>query len=1109
MSAAKFLTRVPFFLVVLALAVVSWDGKPVSSQPQGEGGFESYVVPGGPLGGGPLSPTSPGHVDDWWVFRNPPIAGYMAVADKIVFTKDDSGGLAIAVSSAEHHDKWTWSFYFPGNPPGGGVPDKSCWAEIRAPGDPGNPYSVPALATNCTPSGFVEVYAFPGPCPCSFGAWIGPLIAGYPAESEVGTWTAIVDYTDPGGVPTPAVAVDNIYLMHTPAVLLIHGYMGSCNSLDQLESAIEQELAVTQDRVGCYDYDSRKGVEPAARAMAGYVRDVFRPSLGMGPDQEVDLVGHSMGGLVARYYYQFRWGSPDGPIGSISMLGAPNEGVWIAELEKFMCAPAGLFGILGLGACFFIDWADLEDDLFKFDPDSDGVDDMTPGSEMLHWLNDDFTLPLHGELPEYRAHAGGDASEIGAIVSHSTDNDCLVSVDSVDGPGSGEDAVFAPVLLRYETLTHGAIPLPGCDPPSLTDSASVVDDLIVTIKGSPTGEGAAGGPPPAEPAQSGAGIAMAATAVDFVLPSQSKTHQISVPSGLDSAAFVVFWRDNDAAPDLAFTLRRPGGGAIVSPTDPDVIEEIAVTGDPMFHVLMRGFVMSTPQADNWEVTVQGVSVPDGGQPYLVALMPDSQVDLTADAASPMLDQGEPEVITATLIDGTTAIAASPVLAQITTPAGTQEPVTLRDDGTGGDQVAGDLTYSGTFTSTADCGVYGVLVTATGDSSEGTVTRQQLGFFQAHVPGDAVRDPCNPDDDEDLLTDADELDIYLTDPLDSDTDADGCADSEELAQANNGQLPFLPGETGPYDPLDYWDFYDVPVPAVPDPTPNGARNGLVSMGDVLAVLMYVGTCNNCAPTPSGVDYDSLKDGDWNGDTVLNSDDEVGRRYDRSPSPLPNPPWEAGPPSGAVAMSDVLAVLPQVGLDCHQPPPPGEGGSAGASGDGGGMSSGAAGGAVLSAPNAMAVDAIPGGGVNQWRWWSGGSPFDIAVVVTAAGQSYAGYDLALSYDDQILQFVPMADLDGNTVLESWTYSGLGGMSLKATVVPSDLDGDTVLDEVVGGAARSSGAAGATGTVITARFRCIGNGTSPVHLVSPGTTTLGVGGATIDTTLAGANVWCWGIQ
>ena len=62
-------------------------------------------------------------------------------------------------------------------------------------------------------------------------------------------------------------------------------------------------------------------------------------------------------------------------------------------------------------------------------------------------------------------------------------------------------------------------------------------------------------------------------------------------------------------------------------------------------------------------------------------------------------------------------------------------------------------------------------------------------------------------------------------------------------------------------------------------------------------------------------------DTNSDTVAEiPPDGVpdGRDHDRSPSGLPNPPYDAGPPNNAVNMSDVLAVLARVGVDCSGPP-----------------------------------------------------------------------------------------------------------------------------------------------------------------------------------------------
>lgn len=157
-------------------------------------------------------------------------------------------------------------------------------------------------------------------------------------------------------------------------------------------------------------------------------------------------------------------------------------------------------------------------------------------------------------------------------------------------------------------------------------------------------------------------------------------------------------------------------------------------------------------------------------------------------------------------------------------------------------------------------------------------------------------------------------IQVKDALDActgaDSDGDGCTSDEEAFGAPSPK----PGSTcaspaACYSDSNWYDFYDVPVPANPDPTANGTKNQAIAMDDVLAVLLYVpsapsGTCGD-DPNPNGVDYDCDKDGN----TVPD-----GQDYDRSPGPEPSPPWDVGPPDDAVAMADVLAVLAQVILDC---------------------------------------------------------------------------------------------------------------------------------------------------------------------------------------------------
>src|SRR5207249_528551 len=83
----------------------------------------------------------------------------------------------------------------------------------------------------------------------------------------------------------------------------------------------------------------------------------------------------------------------------------------------------------------------------------------------------------------------------------------------------------------------------------------------------------------------------------------------------------------------------------------------------------------------------------------------------------------------------------------------------------------------------------------------------------------------------------------------DSDGDGCPDARELAPDwHTG---------GQRDPMDQWDFYDVPVPVLLPGQTTGSRSRFVSIGDAIAVLAYVGTTasNPDAANSNGATYGS--------------------------------------------------------------------------------------------------------------------------------------------------------------------------------------------------------------------------------------------------------------
>ena len=170
----------------------------------------------------------------------------------------------------------------------------------------------------------------------------------------------------------------------------------------------------------------------------------------------------------------------------------------------------------------------------------------------------------------------------------------------------------------------------------------------------------------------------------------------------------------------------------------------------------------------------------------------------------------------------------------------------------------------------------------------------------HACLNALTADASTDPDADGIVTSTEFAAGL-DPCAPDTDGDGCADSEELGVA--------PLQGGDRDPLNPWDVFDVPAPALSSSNAGGTRNKAVSIQDVLAILFYIGTTEGSPPNSNGANYTS--------DINLNMIAD-GAEYDRSPAPNPAKPWRSGPPNKVVNIGDAIIALNQVGTNCSPPP-----------------------------------------------------------------------------------------------------------------------------------------------------------------------------------------------
>jgi hypothetical protein len=141
-----------------------------------------------------------------------------------------------------------------------------------------------------------------------------------------------------------------------------------------------------------------------------------------------------------------------------------------------------------------------------------------------------------------------------------------------------------------------------------------------------------------------------------------------------------------------------------------------------------------------------------------------------------------------------------------------------------------------------------------------------------------------DPDADGIASADEA-AGGTQPCVADTDGDGCSDGDEAGSE--------PAFGGARDPLNPYDFFDVPLPVGPPGT--GTRDSIVAVRDIMGVLAKFGTREGAPPSGSGqvynIDYDRTRAG--------------------------SEAWMSGPPDGVVSVVDIYLAINQFGHTCYKP------------------------------------------------------------------------------------------------------------------------------------------------------------------------------------------------
>lgn len=172
---------------------------------------------------------------------------------------------------------------------------------------------------------------------------------------------------------------------------------------------------------------------------------------------------------------------------------------------------------------------------------------------------------------------------------------------------------------------------------------------------------------------------------------------------------------------VLLTLKDPGGHTVVSG---DVGVSMLTTTLGMGNLTI---IQLDPMAvGTWTYQIQGQMLSQS-IPYRLFLVPPIAIGVSA-----TLPEWSPNAasvsLTASVKLNEIPLPGASMTAQVNRPDGTQDVLTLLDDGLHGDGAANDGTFGAAYTQTSQGGVYGVLFTAMGSDNGAAYTRNTSGLF---------------------------------------------------------------------------------------------------------------------------------------------------------------------------------------------------------------------------------------------------------------------------------------------------------------------------------------------------------------------------------------------
>ena len=493
--------------------------------------------------------------------------------------------------------------------------------------------------------------------------------------SEPSEYTVTLTVTDNDGLED---SLSKFITVKRP-VLLVHGINADSNTWNTMIPYLEAEGYVQNENLFTIDLTGHD-IKGYGQQVCNKLKEI-KSNTGA---TKVDIVAHSMGGLASRWCIQKLDGDID--VAKLIMLGTPNHGSlgfapWM-QSDVWWVPPQGA------------SW-----DLLQMLPDSDFLAELNYNEKCF---NESSWLIKVDEISSgYTIFAGSGFETAEMFWNTYPGNEAFIPNNTYKGDGvvGVRSAKLTSVPCYQYNVKHG----------ELNDDSDVIQDVIHLLNNESLEYGAACEPSPRDSNEPSLWQRIRIKTNDLILEGTLKTFEVILDYGLPIAEIGVGYPGSE----LDLTLRTPSG-IVIDPSyassDPniDFTYNINSTDNWGNNYDEKYYTISNPETGIWTIEVTDVNVPPEGEEFSVGAMLKSDVTLLARTRDNIYSfaSGEHVILEAFLWDGDFLnYPSTEVEAAIEKPDGTKEIIAFRDDGTNGDNIAGDGIFTHNYTDTMANGVY--------------------------------------------------------------------------------------------------------------------------------------------------------------------------------------------------------------------------------------------------------------------------------------------------------------------------------------------------------------------------------------------------------------------